>query len=357
MYFAFDRDQEDFRASLRSLLESRDPIARAREVAAGGEFDRVTWDRLCSEMGIPGLHVSESNGGAGFTALETAIVFEELGRSLAPVPMLSAVVAIEAVLAIGSQEQVAEYVPGLASGERIGALAHTGGDPAESGITVAGGSLTGTLPAVIDGAVADLLVVPATDSSGELGWYLVETAGLGIEPQESLDLARPVASVHLDGTPAVRLAGDSSAIEHVVDVARMYLAFEMIGVAERSLEIAVDYAKTRKQFNRLIGSFQAIKHICAGMAVELDMARGPSMYAAMVLDDDAEVFRSVSVIAKTQAAEAAKLCAGGAIQVLGGIGFTWEHDIHFYYRRAKADELLFGSISEHRMLLADRVGI
>ncbi|KAA9150217.1 acyl-CoA dehydrogenase [Amycolatopsis acidicola] len=350
MYFAFTEEQEEFRASLRRLLTERAPSARVREVLDAGH-DPMLWKLLVQDMGLPGLHVPEEYGGQGFGYLETAVVFQELGRALAPVPMAASTFAIEAILRCGTEEQRRSLLPGLASGERIGALAVTGARP-DDAVRVDGDRLHGKVNWVAHGHVADVLVVPADG-----GLYVVEKGapGLTVERVDSLDLTRPVSTLVLEGVPAQRLGADG--VERVLDVARTLLAFEALGAAEQCLDISVEYAKTRVQFNRPIGSFQGIKHLCAEMAIEIDASLGAAMYAAMILDEDPVEFAQVATLAKAQAAETVRQCAEGMIQVHGGIGFTWEHDSHLYYRRAKAIEVWLGGVTELRDLLADRVGI
>ncbi|UGQ11607.1 acyl-CoA/acyl-ACP dehydrogenase [Yinghuangia sp. ASG 101] len=372
MYFAFSQEQEEFRDSLRRLLTKRAPMTRVRAVAAADDgYDAETWRLLCRDMGLPGLHIGEEYGGGGFSYLETAVALQELGRALTPVPMAATAFACEAVLRLGTPEQRRRLLPPLARGERLGAFAVAGRRDLEpEAATVraeaapgAGAVLHGTRDIVLHGDPADLLIVPAVaEAGGPVRLYAVEAGDPRVtaERQESLDLTRPVARVAFDGAPAEPLGGaeaPAGALDRVIDTARTLLAFEMLGTAERCLEMAVDYAKVRHQFNRPIGSFQAIKHRCADMAVELDMAYGAAMYAAMLAGDDTADIGEPALIAKAQAAEALRLCAGGSIQVHGGIGFTWEHDAHLYFRRAKAVEALFGSIHEHRALLADRIAI
>lgn len=367
MYFAFDSDQEEFRSSLRRLLSERAPMTRVREVAEDGTYDAETWQLLTSNMGIPGLHIAEEFGGGGFSVLETAIVAQELGRALTPVPMLTTTGAIEAVLRLGSAEQQRALLPKLLDGSVIGALAVSGAqDTTAGGVQVrATGApsdplLTGRLDYVAFGHVADLLVVPALTPAGDtVALYVVETgaAGVSVTAQPSLDPTRPVATVELTDTRAALLGSDPEAIGRVVDLVRTLLANEALGAAEAVLEMAVAYAKQRVQFNRPIGSFQAIKHKCADMAIAIDAAQATVMYASMCAEEDNDEFPRVAVMAKSQAAECLSLCASQNIQIHGGIGFTWEADPHLYFRRAKATEPLFGDHAHHTDLLADLVGI
>lgn len=367
MYFAFDEDQEEFRSSLRRLLSERAPMTRVRDIAAAGGHDADTWQLLTSNMGVPGLHVAEKFGGGGFSFLETSLVAQELGRALTPVPMVTTTGAIEAVLALGTEEQHRALLPGLVDGSVIGTLALSGADDT----TVAGArvraagepsapALTGRVDYVAFGHVADLLVIPALVPAGDtVGLYVVDAqaGGVAVTAQSSLDPTRPVATVELTDAKAHLLGSDPAAIGRVVDLVRILLANEALGAAEAALDMAVSYAKQRVQFNRPIGSFQAIKHKCADMAIAIDAVQATVMYASMCADQGNDEFGRVAVMAKAQASECLTLCAAQNIQVHGGIGFTWEADPHLYFRRAKATEPLFGNNTHHTELLADLVGI
>lgn len=365
MDFRYDSDHTDFRSSLRGLLREASPLPRVRELAAKGAYDAPLWARLCTDMDLPALHAPTEYGGAGATLTETAIAFEELGRGLVPVPLLATTCAIEAILRMGDADQCRRLLPGLLTGERIGAFAAAGPDAADpSSATVLathdGGRtvVSGECSPVLHGNVADLFVVPAR-VDGALGLYLVaaDAPGVGVEALPSFDSTRPVARLTLAGAPAESLAGASpDGVERVLDVGRVLLAAEMLGGAEACLAMSVDYACTRRQFDRPIGSFQAVKHACAEMMIEIDVTRVAAMFAAMSAADPDELAIAAPLV-KAQAADTFTLCAGSAIQVHGGIAFTWEHDLHLYYRRAKAGEALFGSSTHHRALLADRAGL
>lgn len=365
MYFAFDEDQEEFRASLRRLLSLRCSTDKVREIAQTGRYDARTWEELTTGMGVPGLHISEDLGGGGFSFLETAIVAQELGRTLAPVPFTTTVGAMEAVLRLGDPDVVAEFVPQLASGEKIGALAVTAVadlDPVTARVRVEAGSqaqVTGRLDYVSFAHVADLLVVPAVDTDGVVALYVVdaEAAGVVVTPLVSTDITAPVATVELSCAPARLLGADRKSVDRVVNVVRTLLANEALGAAEAVLAMAVDYAKQRVQFNRVIGSFQAIKHKCADMAIAIDAVQATVMYASLAADLDSDEFGTTALIAKAQASDCLTLCANQNIQVHGGIGFTWEADPHLYFRRAKALEPYLGNSGQHRAALADLVGI
>jgi alkylation response protein AidB-like acyl-CoA dehydrogenase len=362
MDFQYNTEQDAFRESLRRFLSDQAPPARVREVAAAGGHDERLWRRLCGELELPGLHVSAQYGGAGATLIETAIVFDEVGRALAPVPLASTMFAIEAVLRTGNEEQRARLLPGLLSGERIGSLAAAGPNIASSatvrtdrhgGRTV----LDGECSPVLHGHVADLFVVPA-EADGAITLHVVaaDAPGATVVRLPSFDRTRPVAKLQLAQAPAEALsAGAPHDIERVLDVSRVLLAAEMLGGAEACLALAVEYARSRRQFDRPIGSFQAVKHTCAEMMIEIDATRAVVMFAAMSASDDE--LQITGPLAKAQAADTYTLCAGSAIQVHGGIAFTWEHDLHLYFRRAHTTAALFGGSARHRALLADRIGL
>lgn len=364
MDFRYSTEQLDFRESLRGLLSEAAPPARGREAAPARGLDDRLWQRLCSEAELPALHVPPEYGGAGGTLVEAAIVFEELGRALTPVPLAGTVFTIEAVLRMGDDEQRRRLLPGLLTGELIGAFAATAPDatdPSTTTVRAVGADgrvdLSGECSPVLHGRIADVFVVPAAQRDGSLGWYLVtaDAPGVTVAPLSSFDTTRPVARVTLRQAPAEALAL-CEGWQRVLDVARVLLAAEMLGGAEACLALSVDYACSRRQFGRPIGSFQAVKHACAEMMIEIDATRVAVMFAAMSATDPEELALTAPLV-KAQAADTFAMCAGSAMQVHGGIAFTWEHGIHMYFRRAKTTQALFGSSTHHRALLADRAGL
>jgi len=365
MDFRYSTEQLDFRNSLRGFLRESAPPARVREVASAGGYDEQLWRRLCRELELPALHLPAEHGGAGGSLAEAAIVFEELGRSLTPVPLATTVFAIEAVLRMGDEDQRRRLLPGLLIGEQIAAFAAAGPDLAgPSSATVRADrtdgatTLDGVCSPVLHGHVADLFVVPArTGDTTALHVVAVDAPGITVERLPSFDATRPVARVTLDQAPGEALGTASAGeIDRVLDTARVLLAAEMLGGAEACLAQAVEYAGSRTQFDRPIGSFQAVKHSCAEMMIEIDATRVAVMFAAMTADDPDELAITAPLV-KAQAADTFVFCAGSAMQVHGGIAFTWEHDLHMYFRRAKTTEALFGSSTHHRALLADRAGL
>jgi alkylation response protein AidB-like acyl-CoA dehydrogenase len=366
MDFTYSDEQVMLREGARRFLGEQCGIDRIREIVETDDgFDAELWTAI-AEQGWTAMHIPEQYGGAGFSYAETAILLHEMGRVLAPVPYLSsAVLAAEAMLAGGSDEQKARWVPALASGETIAtiAVAEPGGgweEPSVATVAEASGDgyqITGTKSFVAAGHIADVVIVAAR-LDGEVGLFVVERAELAATKLVTLDTTRPQATVELSGAPAERL-GEAGweVVERLYDVARTALAAEQVGGLERVLEMAVQYAQERKQFGRAIGSFQAVKHLCADMLVGLESARSASGYATWALATGSDELKEAAPLAKAYCSEAFFSAAGDSIQIHGGIGFTWEHDAHLYFKRAKSTELLFGSPAQQRAVLADRIGL
>ncbi|MEV5707222.1 acyl-CoA dehydrogenase family protein [Actinoallomurus sp. NPDC052274] len=346
-------EQEELRRTVRALLERNPPARSAPDAEAG--YDEPVWRLLADQVGAFGLAVPERHGGAGFSYAESHVVCEELGRALAAVPYLgSAVLAADALLACGATE----HLPGLADGSRVGALAWAEGgtwDPAAIRARIDGGRLTGVKEHVLDGARADLFVVPALGPGGELGVYAAtpDAPGVRVEPLVTLDRTRPQARVVFDGTPVTRLGADGAAVlERLLAVAATALSAEQLGGAARCLEMTAEYVKTREQFGRPIGSFQAVKHRLADLYVLVESARSVSYDAARALAEDAPDLAVRAASAQAYCAEAFSTVAAETIQLHGGIGFTWEHEAHLYFKRAHAAAKLFGDAAWHRARLA-----
>lgn len=364
MDFRYNTEQLDFRDSMRAFLQEATPLSWVRDVAGAHGHDDRLWQRLCRELELPGLPVPEEYGGVGGTLVESAIAFEEFGRALTPVPLAGHAFAVQAVLSMGSEEQRQRLLPALLNGERIAAFAATGPgatDPAAATVSASRDTgrtvLDGVSTPVLHGHVAGLFVVAARADEA-VGLYVVnaDAPGVSVERLPSFDITRPVARVTLRQAPAEPLDAASDQFERVLDTARVLLAAEMLGGAEACLALSVEYSCSRRQFDRAIGMFQAVKHMCAEMAIEIDATRVAVMFAAMSAGDPSELAIAAPLV-KAQAADTFTLCASTATQVHGGIAFTWEHDLHLYLRRAKTTEALFGSSTQHRALLADRVGL
>ena len=366
MDFTVSEEQAMLRDGARRFLSEQSPMERVREIVeVSPGYDAELWKGV-SDQGWAAMHIPETYGGAGFSFAETAIVLQEMGRVLAPVPYLSsAVLATEALLAGGSDGQKGEWLPGIAAGDVIATLATVepgAGWDAGSVATVAdqdGSSflLTGTKSFVTAGTIADLVIVTAL-LEGEAALFLVEGQAVAAQPLVTLDTTRIQATIELDKTPAVRL-GEAGwdVMERVYDVGRTAIANEQIGGLERVLEMAVEYAQARKQFGRAIGSFQAIKHMCADMLVGLESAKSAAGYATWAVVDNSDELSTAAPLAKAFSSEAYFKAAGDSIQIHGGIGFTWEHDAHLYFKRAKSTELFLGSPAQQRARLAEQVGI
>jgi alkylation response protein AidB-like acyl-CoA dehydrogenase len=321
-------------------------------------------------MGLQGLIVPEEFGGSGYSYVELIVVREEMGRSLLCAPYFATVaLAANALIHSGDDQAKKEFLPGIASGETIATVAFTepSGKWDEAGITMAATKsgdawkLSGTKMFVLDGHTADLIIVAARTSAG-VSLFAVsgDAAGLTRTALSTMDQTRKQAKLEFSDTPA-RLIGTDGAgwtvLSTVLDLAAVALAAEQVGGAQRCLDMAVEYAKVRVQFGRPIGSFQAIKHKCADMLLEVESAKSAAYYAGWCAAEMNEELPSVASLAKAYCSEAYFHAAAENIQIHGGIGFTWEHPAHLYFKRAKSSELLFGDPTYHRELLAQRIGI
>ena len=370
MFFAYDADQEEFRASLRRFLAERAPLSAVREATATDRgYDPELWRQMSTQLGLPGLHLPEEHGGSGTGLVEPSIVLEETGRALTSSPYAAGLLASLAVLRFGSAQWQADLLPGIASGELVATLATAevaspGGLVGLSTTATSRGdavTLTGSKVLVEHGATADVLLVSATVADAGPGGarlHVVQADAPGLTRTRcpALDITRPFATVELDAAPAVPL-GEPADLSVLLDLGCALLATEMVGGTAACLDMAVAYAKERYQFNRPIGSFQAVKHRCADMLVALDGARAAAQYAVLVADQGSPELSTVAPLAKAEAAEAYTAAAGSAIQVLGGIGFTWEHDAHLYFRRAWSDAGLLGGPAAQRARVADALGL
>jgi alkylation response protein AidB-like acyl-CoA dehydrogenase len=320
MDFGLSDDQREIQRTARELLASRATPERVRDHAEAGRSDDALWKEL-GELGWPGIAVAEEHGGQGLGAVELAILCEELGRSVAPVPFLPTVLAATLIEHAGSDAQRERWLGGLATGELIGAA--------------------GDAPALVHGAAgADVIVLV---ECGEA--RLVE--GGEAEPVASIDPTRPAARVPAAaGEP---LPGDVAA---AVDRALVAVAAELVGVCERALEMTVAYVKDRKQFGTPVGAYQAVSHRCAQMLLDTEGARAAVSFAAWAADADPERLPEAAAMAKAAASDAGRGVTSAAIQLHGGIGFTWEADVHWLFKRAQVDATLLGGASAHRGRLA-----
>jgi alkylation response protein AidB-like acyl-CoA dehydrogenase len=367
MNFAFSEEQEELRKTVRSFLEQKSPEAEVRRLMETEEgYDTAVWKQMGEQLGLQGLAIPEEYGGSGYSWVELGIILEEQGRRLLCAPYFSTVVlAASTLLLSGDDAAKKAHLPGIASGETIATLAFTesNGRWDEEGITLTadGGKLNGEKMFVLDGHIADLIIVAAKSGSG-VSLYAVQgdAAGLTKTALSTMDQTRKQAKLELKDVQGELIGTEGqgwSVLEKVLDLAAVGLAAEQVGGAQLVLEMAVQYAKDRIQFGRPIGSFQAIKHKCADMLLEVESAKSASYYASWCASEMNDELPSVASLAKAYCSEAYFHAAAENIQIHGGIGFTWEHPAHLYFKRAKSSELLFGDPTYHRELLAQRIGI
>jgi alkylation response protein AidB-like acyl-CoA dehydrogenase len=369
MNFSLSDEQVELRTVVRRFLAERatEPETR-RLMATDTGYDPAVWRQLARQLGLVGLAVPEEYGGAGFGWVELGVVFEEMGRVLLCAPFFATVgLAIPALLASGDEKACADLLPDIAAGDRIATLALT--EPAgrwdADGVTLraeqheGGWRLDGMKTYVPDGAVADLVLVVARSEAG-IGLFAVEgtAAGLTRRNLPTLDQTRKQAELTFDAVPARLVGQDGSgwvAVEEGLRRAAVALSAEQVGAAQRALDLAVEHAKVRTQFGRPIGSFQAIKHMCSEMLLEVESARSAALYAMWAADSSPAELATAADLAQAFCTDALNVVAAGCIQVHGGIGFTWEHPAHLYFKRASSSTFLLGDADHHRALFADRV--
>ncbi len=364
-------EHEEFRRSVRSFVERVSPEAQVRRLMETADgYDPAVWRQLAEQMGLQGTAVPERFGGSGLSFLELGVVLEELGRALLCSPFFATVVlAANALLLAEDEAAQADFLPGIAAGQTVATVAATGrsgswrmDDTATRASAVAGGwELTGAKAFVLDGLVAQLILVSAWTPAG-LSLFAVtgDAPGLTRTPLPTMDLTRKQAVLEFDRTPARLVGVDGGAgpvLERLLDLAAIALAAEQVGGAQRCQEMAVEYAKLRTQFGRPIGSFQAIKHKCADLLMAVETARSAAHYALYAATVDGPELPAIASLAKSYCSEAYSLTAGENIHIHGGIGFTWEHPAHLYFKRATSSALLFGDPDQHRARVAARVGV
>jgi alkylation response protein AidB-like acyl-CoA dehydrogenase len=363
-------EQTSFRETIRSFLQARSSESDVRAAMASREgYDPAVWSQLTGQLGVAGLSIPEEFGGAGYSFEETAIVLEEAGRALLCAPLLSSVVASTALLASGDKAAQADLLPGIAAGTTIATVALTNppgswnaqGDSAAAQMIDGEWRVSGCAAYVVDGHAASLILVPASTVSGVCLFAVRGNApGVSAEPLSTLDQTRKLARIDFSAAgarPVGEPGAGAAAMEDVLRVASVALANEQAGVTAAAVEMAVQYAKDRIQFGRPIGSFQAIKHKCADLHVALESARSAARAAAVGAATGSDDFPELAAIAASFCGEACLLAGHENIQIHGGIGFTWEHPAHLYYKRAKSSEFLFGDIQYHREILADIIGL
>jgi alkylation response protein AidB-like acyl-CoA dehydrogenase len=329
--FDFTDDQQAIKRTANEFLADRFPPERMRELAEARAYDEEAW-REMGELGWPGIFIDESHGGQGLGVVELVILMEELGYALAPVPFLSNAAAGLALQFAGTPQLRERWLPGIASGETratVGLLSN------------------GEARLVPDADSADVIVIFT-----RAGGFVVERSAADVEPIETIDPTRRFARVRADGGDA--LIGDGGDAPYRIATS---VAAELTGVGQRAMEMAVAYARDRKQFGRPIGSYQAVSHRCAQMLLEVEGARSASYYAGWCADAEPDTLPLAASMAKAYASDAGWRVTASSLQVHGGIGFTWEHDLHFFLKRAKVDGLLYGSAGELRDHVAELSGL
>jgi len=331
MNFDFSDDQQAIKRTAHDLLAERFKPEAVRELAEGARYDESRWHEL-SELGWAGIFVDEQHGGQGLGIVELVILMEELGYALAPVPFLSNAAAGLALQHAGDEHLRARWLPGIASGEARGTV----------GVVRSGEA------ALVPDADSAAVIVLFDGGTGSLH----EPSECELEPIETIDATRRFARVRAkgEGAPLGDIAGAWDRIAAAV-------AAELVGVSQRAMEMAVAYARERKQFDRPIGAYQAVSHRCADMLRAVESARSTTYWAAWAADAEPATLPLAAAMAKASASDTGWDVTSSALQVLGGIGFTWEHDLHFFLKRAKVDGALFGSAREHRERVAELSGL
>jgi alkylation response protein AidB-like acyl-CoA dehydrogenase len=371
MTAGYRAEHDELRQLVRGFLREKSPGREVRRLMeADRNRDDAVWAQMADQLGLPGMVVPTVYGGAGYGPAELAIVLEEMGRVLLVAPYFATVaLAGQALATSGDEEAQERWLPGIADGSLTATLAVAEGsgswDLGEVTVSAepAGGhwNVSGTKLFVVDGHSADLLLVVARAPDG-LGVFGVERDAPEVERAklDTLDMTRELASVMLRGAPAVRVGAGQDAmtwLSRVGDLALAALAAEQIGGAARCLELSVEYAKVREQFGRPIGSFQAIKHKCANMLLEVQCGQSAVYHASAALAEGQPDASIAATLAYAYCSRAFTHAAKECIQIHGGIGYTWEHDAHLYLRRAKSSELLFGPPARQRARLAEMAGI
>jgi alkylation response protein AidB-like acyl-CoA dehydrogenase len=370
MKFSFTDEQEEFRSSVRRALEARSPTTEVRrQMATETGYDREAWKKLNQELGLTAIHIPEAFDGAGFGFGELGIVLEEMGRNLLCAPYFStAVLATTAILNAGSEAQKKALLPAIAAGDRTATLAFSEDSGLNDAASVAmtatkkgdAYTLDGIKSFVLDGHTADTIVVlarrPGSKGEDGLSFFTVDGNAKGLQRTllKTMDETRKLARLTFKGVEATLLGAEGGAAAPFAKTMHQIvvcLANEMVGGAERLREDALEYVKMRMQFGRSIASFQTTKNKAADMLVDVEMAKSAAYYAAAALDEGDDDVPAVASLAKATAAEAYLQTAIHAVQMHGGIGFTWDNDTHLWFKRAKSSEILFGDANHHRELM------
>lgn len=350
MQFGLSESQKILKDNARRFCSVECPISEVRRVMeTDTAYDVSLWTKM-ADQGFTGIIFPEEFGGLGLGKVELILLLEEMGFALVPGPFFSTVVLAGSVLdGCASAEQKKKYLEPICSGQaRSTVVLSVDPSGADGKIAISNNRLTGRKLFVPDAAVADFMVVV-----GSSGVFVVEKTapGISVVPIHSMDLTRKQYAVEFNNTPAEKLA-NSGGWMRPLDLATVALAAEMVGGMQRTLDITVQYAKTRKQFGRPIGSFQAVQHQCADMYLETESSRSAVYYAAWTIEENAPDAAVAASIAKMYSSDACRNVGNHGIQVHGGMGFTWENDLHLYYRRAKASETMLGDATHHRERIA-----
>ncbi len=353
MEFGLSESQEFLKDSARKFFAGECPSSEMRRLMeTDTAYDATLWSKI-TDQGYTGIIFPEAYGGVGLGKVELMLLMEEAGRALLPGPFFSTVVLAGSVLdAMGTPAHKNQYLAPICRGEvrATVALVETGAswNPQDVQLNATGGKLTGEKLFVTDAAIADFLIVVARN-----GVFAVDSKarGLKISPMATMDLTRKPYVVEFNNTPAEQI-GSSTDLPRAFDIATAALAAELVGGMQRTLELTVEYAKTRKQFGKPIGMFQAVQHQCADMYLETESSRSAVYYAGWALEENSPDAATAVSIAKMYASDAARTVGNRGIQIHGGMGFTWENDLHLYYRRAKASETAFGDATFHRERIA-----
>ena len=356
MQFGLSESQEFLKDSARKFFAGECPSAEMRRLMeTDTAYDAALWSKL-TDQGYTGIIFPEAYGGVGLGKVELMLLMEEAGRALLPGPFFSTVVLAGSVLdAVASPAHKQKYLAPICRGEARSTVAileaNASWNLRDIQLTAANGKLSGEKYFVSDAAVADFILVIASN-----GVFIVNSKapGLKISPMTAMDLTRKLYVVEFSNTPAEEI-GATSNLERAFDVATAALAAEMVGGMQRTLDITVEYAKTRKQFGKTIGTFQAVQHQCADMYLETESSRSAVYYAGWALEENSPDASTAVSIAKMYASDAARTVGNRGIQIHGGMGFTWENDVHLYYRRAKGSETSFGDATFHRERIATKV--
>jgi alkylation response protein AidB-like acyl-CoA dehydrogenase len=370
MGFALTDEQSELHRTVRSFFESKaDQAEVRRQMESPLGYDLQVWRQMADQLGLMGLAIPEEFGGQGFTFVELGIVVEEMGRCLLTSPYFASVVlAANVILHSRDEPSQKRYLPGIASGATVATLAVT----EESGRWEAGAIgvrareahggwlLDGTKTYVLDGCSADVMLVAARTDAGLSLFAVDRFDGVVRRPLSTLDQTRKQARIEFSSTPASLVGPDGQAwpvLMRTLALGAAALSAEQVGGAQRCLEMAVEYAKVRRQFGKPIGSFQAIRHKCADVLLDVECARGAAYYAVRAAAQLSDELPAVASLAKACSSDAYARAAAANIQIHGGIGFTWEHPAHLYFKRARSSGHLLGDAEFHRSLLADRIGI